>query len=73
MWVTVGYDGNGNPIKGMYFFARGVGHSSSPPASLGDEIFKPRRNGGLEMEKFAFLTPQVFGNERRLAAGRDRK
>jgi hypothetical protein len=62
MWVTIGYDGNGNPIKGMYFFARGFGRDSSPPDSLGQEMFKPRRDGGLEMEKFTFLTPQVFGN-----------
>jgi hypothetical protein len=62
MQATVGYDGNGNPIKAIFFFTRGVGGGSSPPATLGDKMFAPRGIGSsaLGIDKLSFFTPSVF-------------
>jgi hypothetical protein len=63
MQATVGYDTNGNPIRGIFFFASGIGGGSSPTAAIGDAMFKPLDEGGLGMEKMRFFTPQVWGGE----------
>jgi hypothetical protein len=65
MNATVGYDNNGNPINGDFFFTRGQGGAASPPAQLGDEMFRPRSgaNPGLGIEKLQFFTPRVFGGQ----------
>lgn len=62
MNATVGYDNNGNPINGVFFFSRGIGGAMSPPAQLGDEMFRPRdgKDPGLGMEKLQFFTARVF-------------
>ncbi|MBN9622185.1 MAG: hypothetical protein J0H06_04400, partial [Actinobacteria bacterium] len=62
MYATVGYDTGGNPIKGIFFFSRGIGGAMSPPASLDDEMFRPRegKDPGLGMDKLRFFTPRVF-------------
>jgi hypothetical protein len=62
MYATVGYEANGNPIKAIFFFTRGRGGASSPPASLGDEMFRPRGgpNPGLGIEKLQFFSPRIF-------------
>jgi hypothetical protein len=60
MNATVGYDTSGKPITNVFFFTQGQGGASSPPASLGDEMFRPRNDGGLGMEKLQFFTPRVF-------------
>jgi hypothetical protein len=63
MNTTIGYDASGKPINGNFFFAKGIGRNSSPPASLGDEMFRPRggENPGLGIEKMRFFTPRLFG------------
>jgi hypothetical protein len=65
MNATTGYDNNGNPITSVFFFTRGRGGGSSPPASLGDEMFRPRGvdNPGVGLEKLNFFTARVFNNE----------
>jgi hypothetical protein len=65
MAATTGYDENGNPIRSVFWFARGRGGGSSPPASLGDEMFRPRNgeNPGLGLEKLNFFTARVFNDE----------
>lgn len=62
-WVTVGYDDIGNPIRNMFFFARGLGGANSPPDSLAGEMFKSRNEGGLGIEKLSFFTPRVFNGK----------
>lgn len=65
MNTTVGYDANGKPINGIFFFTSGIGGGSSPPASLGDKLFRPR-NGpepGLGLEKLQFFSPRVFNDK----------
>jgi hypothetical protein len=63
MNATVGYDTNGNPINGIFFFTKGIGDGASPPSSIGDEMFRPRSgpNPGLGIEKLRFFSPRVFG------------
>jgi hypothetical protein len=63
MNATVGYDEKGQPLNSNFFFAKGIGRNSSPPASLGDEMFRPRsgENPGLGIEKLRFFTPRLFG------------
>jgi hypothetical protein len=61
MQATVGYGTNGVPQKAVFFFAKGIGKDASPPASLGDEMFRPRNKDGLGMEKMLFFSPRVFG------------
>ena len=63
MNATVGYDEGGKPINGDFFFAKGIGRNASPPASLGDEMFRPRsgEDPGLGIEKLRFFTPRLFG------------
>jgi hypothetical protein len=66
MLATVGYDDNGNPIKAIFFFTRGIGGGSSPPASIADKMFAPRAldgSGGLGIEKLSFFTPRVFNGQ----------
>jgi hypothetical protein len=62
MQATTGYDNNGNPIKSVYFFTKGILGGSGPPAGLGDSIFGPRTGSpqGVGIEKLSFFTPQVF-------------
>lgn len=62
MQATVGYDDNGNPIRGILFFSEGIGGGSSPPAGLADGMFKPRSQGGLGMEKLTFFAARTFNN-----------
>ncbi len=63
MQATVGYDPRGAPIKGIFFFARGIfGDRSSPPNSFGEDMFLPSPSG-LGIEKLAFFTPSVFGGQ----------
>jgi hypothetical protein len=61
--ATVGYDKDGHPITADFFFTKGIGRNASPPASLGDEMFRPRggENPGLGIEKLRFFTPRSFG------------
>jgi hypothetical protein len=66
MGATVGYDGDGKPIRAIFFFTNGRGLQSAPPASLGNTMFRPRGiqdNPGLGMEKLSFFTPSIFGNQ----------
>jgi hypothetical protein len=65
MYATVGYDAAGNPIKAIFFFTRGRGGASSPPATLGDEMFRPRGgpDPGLGIEKLQFFTPRIFNGK----------
>ena len=65
MNATTGYDASGNPITSVFWFTRGRGGGSSPPASLGDEMFRPRggENPGLGIEKRNFFTARVFNGE----------
>jgi hypothetical protein len=65
MNTTIGYDSSGNPINGVFFFTRGIGGASSPPQSLGDEMFRHRDapNPGLGIEKLQFFTSRVFGGK----------
>ncbi len=62
MQVTVGYDGNGSPIRAIYFFSRGIGGAMSPPGGIGDSMFAPLEGPktGAGIEKMSFFTPQVF-------------
>lgn len=62
MQVTIGYDNNGNPIRSIFFFTKGIGGGSSPPASLGDAMFAPReaQSPGAGIEKLGFFTARVF-------------
>jgi hypothetical protein len=60
----VGYNDAGNPIKGVYFFARGIGGASSPDSGrLSDELFRldSGTNPGLGIDKLSFFSPRVFG------------
>ncbi|UJA21237.1 hypothetical protein HJD18_14125 [Thermoleophilia bacterium SCSIO 60948] len=65
MYWTVGYNAANNPIRNIFFFARGMGGAMSPPGGLGTKMFAPRiaSSGptGLGMEKLEFFTPRVFG------------
>lgn len=63
MQATVGYDTNGNPIRAAFFFTAGIGGGSSPAASLGDAMFRPRsgERPGLGIEKLGFFAPRLFG------------
>jgi len=65
MNATTGYDNNGNPITSIFFFTQGIGGGSSPPASLGDEMFRPinGQTPGLGMEKLQFFTARVFNGK----------
>jgi hypothetical protein len=65
MLATVGYDNNGTPIKAIFFFTQGIGGGSNPPASLADEMFRPRGgpSPGLGIEKLSFFSPRVFGGK----------
>jgi hypothetical protein len=65
MYATTGYDANGNPIGSIFWFTKGKGGGSSPPASLGDDMFRPRgaQNPGLGIEKLSFFTARVFNGE----------
>jgi hypothetical protein len=61
---TVGYNDAGNPIKGVYFFARGIGGAASPDSrKLSDEMFRPDSgpNPGLGIDRLSFFSPRVFG------------
>jgi hypothetical protein len=62
MLATIGYDNNGNPIKSIFFFTRGIGGGSSPLSSLGDDMFLPRgaQKPGAGIEKLGFFTARVF-------------
>ncbi|HKZ13347.1 MAG TPA: hypothetical protein VJL81_05835 [Solirubrobacterales bacterium] len=62
-YATVGYGADGTPDKAIFFFAKGIGAGSSPPADLGDEMFRPLSQGGLGIEKLQFFTPRVFGSK----------
>jgi hypothetical protein len=70
--TTVGYDANGNPIKNVFFFARGMWGAASPPSGLADPIFRSRNRGGLGVERLSFFTPSVFGNQIAHAFNRER-
>ncbi len=61
MLATSGYDNNGNPIRSIYFFAKGYGPGSSPPSGFGDKIFSPDSGAGIE--KLSFFTPWVFNGQ----------
>lgn len=63
MLATTGYDGNGNPIRSIFYFTRGIGTDASPPASLGEAMFAPQigPKQGLGIEKLQFFTARVFG------------
>ena len=63
MQAITGYDDNGNPIRSIFFFAKGYGGGSSPPATLGDKMFKPLTDGGLEIQKLNFFTARVWSGE----------
>ena len=65
MNATVGYDDNGSPINGIFYFTTGIGGGSSPPAQLTDEMFRPRSgpNPGLGIEKLQFFTPRIFNGK----------
>jgi hypothetical protein len=62
MNTTTGYDANGNPITSDFFFTQGIGGGASPPASLGDEMFRPleAKDSGLGIEKLQFFSARVF-------------
>jgi hypothetical protein len=64
MQATTGYDESGRPIKSIFFFTQGIGGGSSPPASIGDYMFRPRGgpNPGLGLEKLSFFAPRLFGD-----------
>jgi len=64
MLATIGYDNNGNPVKSIFFFTRGIGGGSSPPGSLGDDMFAPRdaQKPGAGIEKLGFFTARVFNS-----------
>jgi hypothetical protein len=74
MNATVGYEPDGKPINGIFFFTSGIGGGSSPPQSLGEKLFRPR-NGpdpGLGLEKLQFFNPRVFnGKIAHAVEGRD--
>ena len=63
MQAITGYDNNGNPIRSVFFFTNGYGGGSSPTSTLGDKMFKPLTEGGLEMQKLNFFTPRVWSGE----------
>lgn len=63
MAATVGYNTNGTPQTAAFFFAQGIGKDASPPKSLGDEMFRPRSQDGLGIEKMTFFTPRVFNGK----------
>jgi hypothetical protein len=62
MNVATGYDTSGNPVTSDFFFTQGIGGGASPPASLGDEMFRPleAKEPGLGIEKLQFFTARVF-------------
>lgn len=67
MLATVGYDGNGQPIKAIFFFTRGIFGGSSPTGKLGDDLFAPTSAPapaptGQAIEKLSFFTPSVFND-----------
>lgn len=60
----VGYNGAGNPVNGVYFFARGIGGGASPNSGrISDEMFRSPTgsNPGLGIDKLSFFSPRVFG------------
>jgi hypothetical protein len=65
MNATAGYGPDGKPINGIFFFTSGIGGDSSPPATLGDKLFRPRSgpNPGLGLEKLQFFNPRVFNDK----------
>jgi hypothetical protein len=65
MNATVGYNTNGTPINGIFFFTKGIGDGASPNSSIGDEMFRPRSgpNPGLGIQKLNFFSPRVFGGK----------
>lgn len=64
MYATVGYDNSGNPIRNIFFFARGLGGAMSPPGGLGEKMFAPLvgPTTGLGIEKLSFFDPRIFGS-----------
>ncbi len=64
MQATIGYDGSGVAERAIFWFAKGFGGGSAPPAGIGDSIFRPRdvQDPGLGIEKMHFFTPRVFNN-----------
>ena len=54
---------NGSPQMAAFFFAKGIGKDASPPKSLGDEMFRPRGQDGLGVEKMSFFTPRLFNGK----------
>lgn len=62
--AIVGYQDNGTPIRGVFFFTRGIGGGASPDANkLDDTMFRPLNapKPGLGLEKLSFFTSRVFG------------
>jgi hypothetical protein len=62
--ATVGYREDGTPIRGVFFFTRGIGGGSSPDArKLDDEPFRPLdgTKPGVGLEKLRFFSSRVWG------------
>jgi hypothetical protein len=65
MSAITGYQEDGKPITSIFFFTQGRGVNSSPPAGLGDQMFRPigAKDPGLGIEKLQFFTPRVFNGK----------
>jgi hypothetical protein len=66
MNAITGYNTDGTPITSIFFFTQGAGGGSSPPASLGEDMFRQTNDPthpGLGMEKLNFFTARVFNGE----------
>lgn len=63
--ANVGFNQDGSAVRGVYFFARGIGGAASPDWNRVKDtlypIFKPVNEGGLGIERLSFYSGRVFG------------
>ncbi|HEX4730067.1 MAG TPA: hypothetical protein VH299_02300 [Solirubrobacterales bacterium] len=66
MNAITGYSTNGTPITSVFYFTQGIGGGASPPAGLGEDMFRQTNDpdhAGLGIEKLNFFTARVFNGE----------
>lgn len=63
--ANVRFNQDGSAVKGVYFFARGIGGAASPDWNKVKDslypIFKPVNEGGLGIERLSFYSGRAWG------------